>query len=424
MATTVAAMKGRLGDTDYYVLAMKAQELVNQVTVPKALEGWDDMSIEERYQRDINYNRVRAQIAPYLANDSSRFFGAVIVTALNFGDDVSFEPISDIATKGLPGLYRAAAANMGFLTLTGGELLVPLDGQHRLKAIEFAISGRDEKGQDIANVTPCSALAMEDVTVILVPFEPKKARKIFTKVNRYAKPTTTGQNIVTEDDDMMAVLTREVANDLIGGSLAKFKSNTLRPKDREFTTLGIIYNCNEEIITRNFFAKGKPDRTHLPELAQQKLWRMKVREVWEAVLAGVEVFTDALEDKTEAGDAKRQEIRKTNLLGKPVAQECLVRAFVRLTDSVSNMIASEACERLNRLPWNLSEENLDVWQHVLWAGGLDGKIITKNRSLSTRMIACLAGERLTDEDRAELLQDYRVQFPERERPNLALPSIG
>ena len=193
MATTVAAMKARLGDTDYYILSMKAKELVDKVTIPKDLKGWSDLSVEELYQRDINYHRVRTQIAPYLANDTSRFFGAVIVTALNFGDDVSFEPLSDVATRGLPGLYKSAAGSMGFLTFTGGEVLVPLDGQHRLKAIQFAVSGRDQKGQEIPNLRPTSELAREDITVILVAFETEKARRIFTKVNRYAKATTTGR---------------------------------------------------------------------------------------------------------------------------------------------------------------------------------------------------------------------------------------
>ena len=63
MPTTVPAMKARLGDTDYYILSMKAGELVNNVWIPKELEGWEDMSVDERYQRDINYNRVRKQIA-------------------------------------------------------------------------------------------------------------------------------------------------------------------------------------------------------------------------------------------------------------------------------------------------------------------------------------------------------------------------
>ena len=421
MATTMPAMKGRLGDTDYYVLSMKAQELVNRARLPAKLKEWDDLSIEELYHRDVNYSRVRAQIAPYLANDESRFFGAVIVTALNFGEAV-FEPLSDVAGKGLPRLYRTDTTNMGFLTFMGGEMLMPLDGQHRLKAMEFAISGRDEKGRDIANLTPCSDLAMEDVTVILVPYESTKARKIFTKVNRYAKTTTTGQNYLTDDDDILAVLTREVANELIGGKLAKFTSNTLRPKDAEFTTLAILYNCNEEIV-RSTFAEGKLDKTRRPDTAKERLFRKKVMDVWRTVLEEIEVFADALDDKEESGNAKRREIRNANLLGKPVAQECLVKAFVRLTGPPTNMSAEDACGRLNRLPWSMTEENLYKWQHVLWSGGKDGRIITKNRKLATALIAWAAGERITDQKRAELLEEYRRQFPEGDRDR-ELPALS
>ena len=101
MATTVAAMKGRLGNTDYYMLSMKARELVNRVTTPTKIKGWDGLSVEELYYRDISYDGVKTRIAPYLANDRSRFFGAVIVTAMNF-DDAVFEPLSDIAGRGCP----------------------------------------------------------------------------------------------------------------------------------------------------------------------------------------------------------------------------------------------------------------------------------------------------------------------------------
>ena len=422
MPNTVPAMKGRLGNTDYFILSMKAQEIIDKVKIPKEMKEWVDESVEERYQRDINYNRVRSQIAPYLASDDSRFFGALIVAAMNFGDAVSFEPLADVTTRGLPGLYRAAASNIGFLTFTGGETLVPLDGQHRLKAIQFAITGKDEKSRDIDNVTPCTELAQEDVTVILVPYESTKARKIFTKVNRYAKTTTTGQNYITDDDDILAVLTREVANELIGGKLAKFTSNTLRPKDVHFTTLAIIYNCNEEIV-RHTYPGGKLDKTHLPDSANQRLFRKKVMEVWNAVLEGVEVFAEALDDRDATGDAKRRDIRKDNLLGKPVAQECLVKAFVRLTGAPTNMSADDACGRLNRLPWRMTEENLDKWQRVLWSGGKDGRIITKNRKLATALIAWAAGERITDQKRAELLEEYRKQFPEADRDR-ELPALS
>ena len=88
-------------------------------------------------------------------------------------------------------------------------MLYPLDGQHRLKAIKFAIEGVDEENKKIEGLTLDSSLADEEVTVILIRHDKHKARKIFTKVNRYAKPTTTAINLVIDDHDIIAVLSRK-----------------------------------------------------------------------------------------------------------------------------------------------------------------------------------------------------------------------
>lgn len=438
MATAIAAMKGHLGNTDYYILSMKAQELVTKVKIPKEMKEWDDLSLEERYQRDINYNRVRTQIAPYLANEDNRFFGAIIVTALNSAETpLQFEPLSSITTKGLPALYATASNAMGFLTFTGGEVLVPLDGQHRLKAIEFAISARDERGRDIDGFEPCTALAQEDVTVIVIPEDPKdpkKARRIFTRVNKYARPTTTGQNIVTDDDDFVAVLTRDVVNEIIGTRLAKYTSNSLTVGDPQFTTLSVVYNCNHEIIARKF-PEGKLEKHVLPDAATQSLYRDKVMDIWTDLKNDIDVFRDATADPEDSGDDDRREIRKSNLLGRPVTQECVVRAYLRLTapsnrdinetlemGGPAEMTGSEACRRLNQLPWNLTEESAKQWQNVLWSGGVDrGRMITKQRDLAEEMIAYWAGEPLSEHRRKLLLEKYRAEFHEDERASLRLP---
>lgn len=423
MATTLAAMKARLGDIDYYILAMKAQELVEKVRTTADLPGWKDLSIEERYQRELNLDRVKKQIAPYLANNPSRFFGAIIVAAMNFNEDDSFEPLSAVMTKQLPNNYRTEAESIGFLTFRGGEVFIPLDGQHRLKAIQFAITGRDEQDHNIETIlTPCIELAQEDVTVILVPYKLKRARSIFTHVNLYARKPTTGENIVTNDDDVCAVLAREITNDFLDGRLVKIKGNTLRPKEPYFTTLSIVYNCNEKIIEGNF-PGGKVVKTELPDTNAFQLYRKKVRQVWELLLEHIEVFADALSDAEGTGNEKRIEIRNSNLLGRPVAQECLVSAFVRLTSAPTNLSADDACHRLNQLPWPITNENLPVWDRVLWSGGTDGRIITKNRRLTTDLIAYLAGEKLSDEQKAKLLEEYRTQFPEAERASKQLPEV-
>jgi len=65
-----------------------------------------------------------------------------------------------------------------------------------------------------------------------------------------------------------------------------------------------------------------------------------------------------------------------------------------------------------------------VWDRVLWTGGTDGRIITKNRNLSTDLVAYLAEEKLSKKNKTELLERYRVQFPDTEREGRQLPRIS
>lgn len=416
MATTVAAMKGKLGSTEYFILSMKAKELVEKASIPKELPGWDNLALEEREQREINYTRVRNQIAPYLASDKDRFFGAIILAAINF-DANSFEPIADVATKGLPNLYKTQAKLMGFLTFTGGEVLVPIDGQHRLKAIQFAIEGKDEKNRPISGLEPCSALADEDVTVILVSYDKKRSRKIFSRVNRYARPTSTGQNLVTDDDDIIAVLSRFVANEIIGAHLVNYKTNTLSDKSGQFTALATIAECNEAILDSNF-PDGKIDRTKLPDVSRQALYKDKIREIWGFLVANIDLFDNALTDKEESGDEKRREIRGDYLLGKPVPQACLVKAFARLTAPDTNFTYQQAAEKLNSVNWL---KDVSHWDRLFISGG---KIITKNKKLVTDILYYCADGNLDQQKQQELLDKFRDLFPEDKKSEISqLPKL-
>lgn len=424
MSSTVPAMKGRMGDTDYYLISLKANELVNLVKEPKNMPGWDDEKIEEIYQRKINYTRVRTQIAPYLANSkNSRFFGSLIVAAFNFDEHVEFTPMSKVSAVTVSKLtaeQKEASSKIGMLTLGGGVMMVPLDGQHRLKALDFAMRGKDHTGKDIPGIDVDPDLANEDISVILVPYHPQKARQIFTRVNRYARRPTTSETYVTDDDDVFAVLARGVANQ-IGGRLVKYTQPTLTPKDPEFTTLAILHACCKAIVEHTFTEK-QIDAAKRLESDMLDVCERKVQEVWGRLLKKVDIFSDATADRSEEGDSKRMETRKTNLLGKPVPQECLVSAYLSLVGNPTRMDWDTACRHLNAVPWEIDEKNVgEVWQNVLWFGGTDGKIITKNRQISSRIIAYMAGEQLTGEQEATLLHDYRTLFPEGQRAAKELP---
>jgi DNA sulfur modification protein DndB len=417
MASTLPTIRGKLGSTEYYVVTMKGKELVERLTIPKDLDDWADLSVEERYQRDINLNRVKNDIAPYMATDPDRFFGALIVAIMN-PEQIQFESLGEVA-KGLPGLYKVSASGMGFLNLSGGEILVPLDGQHRLKAVKFAITGKDDAGDDLPDITPSTSLAQEDVTVLLVPYQKEKARKIFNKVNRYAKPTSKAQNLITDDDDVAAVITRQIADKLIGARMVNFQSNALNKQAKEFTTLSTLYESVEKILA----AKGhKYEKGVRPDKKKAALFEDEVELVWNTLLEGVEHFFAALADRDETGDDRRRELRDTFVIGKPIGQLSLVLGFLRLQSSHSPNGAvlsdKEICSRLNRIDWNVGNA---LWQRVL----MNGDKVAAGRTVASfagDFISYIAGERLSDDDSAALLKRYRSLFPIDEQAEVELPA--
>ena len=408
MASVLPAMRGKFGTTEYYIVTMPAKELTEKLTVPRDIEGWEDLSLEERYQRDINYNRVKRQIAPYLVEDEDRFFGSFIVSMLNAAD-LEFEPITNIYKGNVPNLYRSAGHAFGFLTLQGGEVLVPLDGQHRLAALKFAISGKDEKQQPIPGLESRTDVAEDMCAVILIRHDEAKSRKIFNKVNRYAKRTTKAENLITADDDVVAVLVR---SDIVGNSnaipdsLVNTTGNTLSVKAREFTTLSTLYEATKYLLEDTH---GRINTENLPDGATQRVMKNESKEFWEKLCSDLDLFSSALYDPSEAGDSKRREIRRDFVLGKPVAQWALVQAIVRLCTANpatgERMSLDEACRRVNQLDWSVSEPR---WQQVLMNGDkvLAGKSAV---NFASRVIAYWLGQELSDTELNELEARYKSQ---------------
>ena len=427
MTQTIAAMKGRFGDTDYYVFTMKAGQLIGNVTIPRDMPDWKDLSVTEIYQREINLRRVRDSIAPYFLQDQSRFIGSFIVTAIGAKEGekpFSFERLTDALGSGFGKLhvsYKEPANAFGFLTISGSTRLVPLDGQHRLQGIKYAINGQDDAGRAIQGAANGREIADEDVTIIMVEYEPKKARRIFTKVNMYAKKPAKGQTIITDDDNYVAEFSRDIA-DRIGGRLVKINGNTLLKTDVFFTTLPTIHNCNLVILNGVYPSSRIKGEEYIDD-GKKAQYKRKLEEVWACLLKDIEVFGDCLLDKEETGDKQRKDVREKNLLGKPVGQEIMVRAFMRLIGAPTNMSWSDACRRLNQIPWSINNANIEErWQNVVWRGDESrGGIITKNRAIAGRLIAYWAGEKLSPKQVEELENDYLGFFVDRDNRSLPPP---
>ena len=217
--------------------------------------------------------------------------------------------------------------------MEGGETLVPLDGQHRAKAFKFAIDGADDNNRTIEGMKSNHELSNDQVSVILVRFEPTRARRIFNKINRYAKPTSKADNLITDDDDAMAVITRSLLseNGVISSRMVRIGANTLNKKAPEFTTLATFYDATTAIVEGlGLGGKGSPSQM---EDDKRELVKEEVEPIWEMLLSGIDLWRKALEDTSEGGgDQVRADIRDETLLGKPIGQLSLVRAFMLMRE--------------------------------------------------------------------------------------------
>ena len=401
MATVLAAIQGKFGSVGYWTTTMTVNDLNRFVQFPHQVEGWEDLTIEQKYQRELNLNRVKKEIAPYFASNPDRFTGALVL-AVEHPEGLHFQPLAtELGKTTLQQAYLDELQHVGFLTLPQEVSLIPLDGQHRAKAFKFARNGGDDDGKAIPGLKANSALGQDQVTVILLGFEPMQARRIFSKINRYAKATSKGENLITDDDDAMAVMTRELLGEdgVIPARLVRIDANTLSVKSPEFTTIATFHEANLAIVKR-LRVVGPGSLSQMPS-DQRELVQEDVRQQWQILLEGIDLWAKALNDPSPDGDLDRIRIREDSLLGKPIGQIALVQGYLTMRDKCEGVSEEILCTRLNNITWNIRDPH---WETVITREGgrvLTGRDVINNAS---DYIAYLAGAPFTPEEQQQLLQ--------------------
>ena len=80
MASVYSCINGKFGPWEYFQITMLAADVATKLMIPKDMPGWEDLSLEEKFQRKINKNRVNSQMVRYLTDNKWRFYGSLIVT--------------------------------------------------------------------------------------------------------------------------------------------------------------------------------------------------------------------------------------------------------------------------------------------------------------------------------------------------------
>lgn len=413
MSVTLLAQKGKMGDNTYYITTMKANTLIKTVGYACEMEKWPDMTVDERMQREIKGDRVVSEIVPYIVNDPEWFFGSLIIDVYSGWEQVEFQDVQEVCQTKLAA-YKETLRDAGFLTLPDNKSLIALDGQHRLAALSIAIRGENgipgsvKVPESLKNdLVPHPEIGNADVTVIFIKHESDtKIRKIFNKVNRYAKQTSKGDNIITSEDDMIAIITRAMFSGsedaplrpINNQELVNWKSNTIPRRSRMLTTAAAIYTMTEVLLEYyDITSKTRRDEEKL----EQGMQFMK--EFWNKTMSEVNAFKDY--QKYISDGNSLEAYRKKNLLLKPVTQMALSQA-VRLAMDYG-FIYEDLIPKINKINW---DPGFYAWSNVLVTTGSSKKMITGSQALKDAgsLIAyMLVGEKYNKEEQERLLKVIR-----------------
>ena len=366
------ALKAHMGSWDYYIVKMKMQHIVNEVRF--ASEIYENKTLDEAIQRGLTE---RKDLVKYLALRDDRFFSSIVVAAL--GGNPTFIPV-DIADDPRFAILSAMRIDepFGVLTFDGGQKYYALDGQHRLKAIETLIKPSDPNSLEMPE-----GFLDEEISVIMIVRREARDhvflqsyRRLFSSLNRWARPTNTDTNIIMDEDDTVAILTRRLVTDheffVWRGKphespLLKTQGKNLSSGDSYFTTLQTLYNMNEKLLLsaqreRMGFHK-REYKQFRPQEDELDLMFSELVLYWDAMRQELDILnSDPTIMRDHDAAFGNPEGRSDCLLFWPIGQELLadvIRILLtrRLPDPDGPKIEQVcSCIRvLSKISWELSQ---------------------------------------------------------------------
>lgn len=224
------AIKTGMGNWAYYMSSMTYKQLNDYVKMPK--EVCDAQELSKKIQRELTDNVDK--ILVYLQKEEDRFFNALVLAVFE-GKPTWF-----------PGVFEKDEErfnNIGLLVFSGVEKIFPVDGQHRLAAIKKLVETGDYSEE-------------EEVPVIFVSHQNTEAgnvrtRRLFTSLNRYAKPVKDSESIALDEDDIVAITTRYLIEqvDFFKGKVSISKTESMHPSDdTNFTNIITLDKCNNYLL--------------------------------------------------------------------------------------------------------------------------------------------------------------------------------
>ena len=410
------ALRSQMGSFRYYTVKMSARELSENVKY--ASEVYEDRTLDEAIQRVLNESRVKNEIVEYLKRQQDRFFSSIVVAALE--GNPMFYPIT-ITEDPQFAIFRddrRLNETFGVLKFDGTQKYYALDGQHRLSAIKTLL----DQNNPLSDGAPDDFENDEFSVIVIAPriedtYEGfmQKYRQLLSNLNRYAKPTDLATNIIMDEDDTFAILTRRLVTDhdffkSAGKQRDSRRIKTRRGKnlnhsDSYFTSLETLYEMNIELLSSvkripkgwgavgeegtdlKTFKRFRPSEEYIDSLY------VELSMYWDALLVELPILHKdppkmRIHELTDTESADETD----HLLFWPIGQQMLVEIVrtlfnKRLPDpeNPTPETVREALKGLSRLEWRLHQA---PWRHFLLIKSTTTNRWNMRNEARTKVIRC------------------------------------
>lgn len=334
------------------------------------------------------------------------------LTVAIYGGDPQWIPIdlkrSSLKEEIEDNAFEEIAHAYGLIKLNGDESLFVLDGQHRLKALRIAY----QKDKSIGK----NHIALTLITHIDNEAGKKRTRRLFSIINRYAKPVSLGENILLDEDDLSAIIVRKFideyplfqSKELV--ALNKTADLKLPRDNNKFTSVIALWSINEMIIDpKKVYPKYFGAKTNLvrirPEDAVIEEYKNLIFSYWDS-------FFDCFPKARNFVNNVDVNTRSTGgpLSLRPIGQQVFCEFYLKM----------KALNRLNEIniintiPDDISNE---FWHNILFDP--IGQRIIGSKSFVRDYIFYHLNLPLTPKQQAALVRNYKKY---KQNENAVLPN--
>ena len=357
MAIKIPAIRSKIGIWFYYVSSLSFEQ-VNKYVRPIDDELHHSDLLSGMIQRSITSNY--KSIANYIETQEERFFNSLILAVYD-----GQPKWNEIRTQDETGEDNY---NLGIITLTDDVKIFPVDGQHRVAGIKKAI----EDNPDIKS---------ERVPVIFIGHSTdeigmQRTRRMFSTLNRYAKPVSLRDIIALDEDDVVAIASRNLIDNtdiFVTDRILDSKNKSIPDtNDMALTSIITYYECNKELLWLHI------KDTEVVGLEEKLIrGRAKINEYIRHRPTDeiISIFTQECKDFWESIVNKCPEIREANitvgayrdnngghLFFRPIALYPFVKASVRIKEHYNKSYT----QIIESIPSELLWIQNRLWRKIIW----------------------------------------------------------